>query len=341
MSSRTRNFRTLLGKVADGNFLTLEEAKQAFSIIMNGEATPAQTAGLLMGLRVRGESIDEISGGAIAVREKVDAIDAPEGAIDTCGTGGDAKGTFNISTGAAIVAAACGVPVAKHGNRAVSSNSGSADVLMELGVNIDANTLLIKHAFTEAGIGFLMAPRHHKAWRYVAPIRAELGSRTIFNLLGPSANPAGVTRQIMGVYDRSWLEPIAAVLRNLGSEKAWVIHGSDGIDELTTTGVSHVVELSEGKFRSFEIVPEDVGLSRASISDIRGGNAKFNADAMNSMLNGKLGPIRDIVLLNASAAIFVAGRVNNLSEGVKEAEKAIDCGAAMTTLRKLIEITNR
>ncbi len=341
MSSSAEKFRILIEKVANGKFLTLEESKQAFAIIMTGDATVAQTAGLLMGLRVRGESVDEISGGAMAVRARVDGIEAPDGAIDTCGTGGDAKGTFNISTGAAIVAAACGVPVAKHGNRAVSSKSGSADVLMELGVNIDADTLLIKEAFTEAGIGFMMAPRHHKAWRHVAPVRAEQGSRTIFNILGPLANPAGVKRQIMGVYDRSWLEPIAAVLHNLGSEKAWVIHGSDGIDELTTTGVSYVVELYKGQLSSFEIVPEDAGLSRADDADIRGGNAKVNADTMNSMLKGTLGPIRDIVLLNTAAALMVAGRASNLSEGVKEAMHAIDSGAAIATLKKLIEITNR
>lgn len=341
MKSSSEYFRMLIGKVANGDFLSLEESQEAFAIIMSGEATSAQTAGLLMGLRVRGESIDEISGGAIAVRAKASAIDAPEGAIDTCGTGGDGKGTFNISTGAAIVTAACGVPVAKHGNRAVSSQSGSADVLVRLGVNIEADTSLIKDAFTEAGIGFLMAPRHHKAWKYVAPVRAELGSRTIFNLLGPLANPAGVKRQIMGVFDRSWLEPIAAVLRNLGSEKAWVIHGSDGIDELTTTGVSYVVELSKGQFRSFEVVPEDAGVPRSSIAEISGGNVEANAHAMYSMLSGNRGPIRDIVLLNASAALLVAGRVKNLSEGVKQGAHAIDCGAAMTTLKKLIEITNR
>ena len=242
MTDSLESFRGILANVAAGNALSVAEAEHAFDIMMAGEATPAQMGGLLMGLRVRGETVDEITGGARAMRARALKMDAPEGAIDTCGTGGDAKGTFNVSTGAAILSAACGVPVAKHGNRALSSKSGSADVLTALGVNIDADMALVREALFEAGIGFLMAPRHHGAMRHVAPTRVELGTRTIFNLLGPLSNPAGAKRQIIGVFDQAWAEPMAAVLRNLGSERVWVLHGSDGIDELTTTGPSTVVE---------------------------------------------------------------------------------------------------
>ncbi len=341
MNDSLENFRGILANVAAGNALSVAEAEHAFDIMMAGEATPAQMGGLLMGLRVRGETVDEITGGARAMRARALKMDAPEGAIDTCGTGGDAKGTFNVSTGAAILSAACGVPVAKHGNRALSSKSGSADVLTALGVNIDADMALVREALFEAGIGFLMAPRHHGAMRHVAPTRVELGTRTIFNLLGPLSNPAGAKRQIIGVFDQAWTEPMAAVLRNLGSERVWVLHGSDGIDELTTTGPSTVVELKDGELRHFEVTPEDAGLARATLDDIKGGDAKANAKAMTEMLGGAAGPIRDIVLLNTAAALIVAERVENLRDGVAMAANAIDTGAACATLNKLIEITNR
>ncbi|PPR24873.1 MAG: Anthranilate phosphoribosyltransferase [Alphaproteobacteria bacterium MarineAlpha10_Bin1] len=341
MNDSLENFRGILANVAAGNALSVAEAEHAFDIMMAGEATPAQMGGLLMGLRVRGETVDEITGGARAMRARALKMDAPEGAIDTCGTGGDAKGTFNVSTGAAILSAACGVPVAKHGNRALSSKSGSADVLTALGVNIDADMALVREALFEAGIGFLMAPRHHGAMRHVAPTRVELGTRTIFNLLGPLSNPAGAKRQIIGVFDQAWAEPMAAVLRNLGSERVWVLHGSDGIDELTTTGPSTVVELKGGELRQFEVTPEDAGLARAVLDDIKGGDADANAKAMTEMLDGIPGPIRDIVLLNTAAALIVAERVENLRDGVAMAAEAIDTGAARATLNKLIEITNR
>ena len=340
MNDSLENFRGILANVAAGNALSVAEAEHAFDIMMAGEATPAQMGGLLMGLRVRGETVDEITGGARAMRARALKMDAPEGAIDTCGTGGDAKGTFNVSTGAAILSAACGVPVAKHGNRALSSKSGSADVLTALGVNIDADMALVREALFEAGIGFLMAPRHHGAMRHVAPTRVELGTRTIFNLLGPLSNPAGAKRQIIGVFDQAWAEPMAAVLRNLGSERVWVLHGSDGIDELTTTGPSTVVELKDGELRQFEVTSEDAGLARATLDDIKGGDAKANAKAMTEMLGGAAGPIRDIVLLNTAAALIVAERVENLRDGVAMAANAIDTGAARATLNKLIEITN-
>ena len=341
MNANTEDIRALIAHVAGGNSLSVEQAERAFDIMMAGEATPAQMGGLLMALRVRGETVDEITGGAKAMRARAETIDAPEGAIDTCGTGGDAKGTFNVSTGAAIVAAACGVPVAKHGNRALSSKSGSADVLTSLGVNIDAEMALVKHSLWKANIGFLMAPRHHGAMRHVAPTRVELGTRTIFNLLGPLSNPAGAKRQLIGVFDGIWAEPMAEVLRNLGSERVWVVHGSDGTDELTTTGSSDVVELCDGELRRFEVTPEEAGLTRASLEAIKGGDGDENARTMAAVLDGAPGPIRDIVLLNSAAALIVAGRVENLRDGVTVAAKAVDMGAARATLNELVAISNR
>ncbi len=341
MNANMEDIRALIAHVATGNSLGVEQAERAFDIMMAGEATPAQMGGLLMALRVRGETVDEITGGAKAMRARAIAIDAPEGAIDTCGTGGDAKGTFNVSTGAAIVAAACGVPVAKHGNRALSSKSGSADVLTSLGVNIEADMALVRDSLWQANIGFLMAPRHHGAMRHVAPTRVELGTRTIFNLLGPLSNPAGAKRQLIGVFDGVWAKPMAEVLRNLGSERVWVVHGSDGTDELTTTGPSDVVELRDGELRRFEVTPEEAGLARASLDAIKGGNGDENARTMAAVLDGTPGPIRDIVLLNTAAALIVAGRVETLRDGVAVAAEAVDSGAARATLNKLVAITNR
>ena len=341
MNANTEDIRALIAHVAGGNSLSVEQAERAFDIMMAGEATPAQMGGLLMALRVRGETVDEITGGAKAMRARAETIDAPEGAIDTCGTGGDAKGTFNVSTGAAIVAAACGVPVAKHGNRALSSKSGSADVLTSLGVNIDADMALVKDSLWKANIGFLMAPRHHGAMRHVAPTRVELGTRTIFNLLGPLSNPAGAKRQLIGVFDGVWAEPMAEVLRNLGSERVWIVHGSDGTDELTITGPSDVVELRNGELRRFEVTPEEAGLGRASLDAIKGGDGDENARTMAAVLGGASGPIRDIVLLNSAAALIVAGRVETLRDGVAAAAEAVDSGAVRATLDELVAITNR
>ncbi len=341
MNAGPGDFRALIAHLAAGNSLSVEQSERAFDIMMADEATPAQMGGLLMALRVRGETVDEITGGAKAMRARAVPIDAPEGAIDTCGTGGDAKGTFNVSTGAAIVAAACGVPVAKHGNRALSSKSGSADVLTALGVNIEADMALVREALWQAGIGFLMAPRHHGAMRYVAPTRVELGTRTIFNLLGPLSNPAGAKLQLIGVFDAIWMEPMAEVLRNLGSERVWVVHGRDGMDELTTTGPSEVVELRGGELRRFEVSPEEAGLARATLDDIRGGDGAENARVITAMLDGAPGPVRDIVLLNAAGALIVAGRAETLRDGVAKAAQAIDSGAARATLEQLVAITNR
>ena len=294
-----------------------------------------------MALRVRGETVDEITGGARAMRARALRIDAPDGAIDTCGTGGDGKGTFNISTAAALVVAGCGVPVAKHGNRALSSRSGSADLLAALGVNIDADMALVRAALWEAGIGFLMAPRHHGAMRHVAPTRMELGTRTLFNLLGPLANPAGARRQVIGVFDPKRARDMALVLRNLGSERAWIVHGSDGIDELTTTGPSTVVALEEGDIRGFAVAPEDAGLPRAAPADLAGGDAAHNAAIVRAVLDGAPGPARDVVVLNAAAALAVAGRADGLAEGAALAARAIDGGKAAAALAKLVAISNR
>src|SRR5437899_2078067 len=255
-------FKALIGKVATGAALTREEAASAFDVMMSGEATPSQMGGLLMALRVRGETVDEITGAVSTMRAKMLRVEAPPDAIDVVGTGGDASGSYNISTCAAFIVAGAGVPVAKHGNRALSSRSGAADVLGALGVAIELAPEGVARCIRDAGIGFMFAPAHHPAMKNVGPTRVELGTRTIFNLLGPLSNPAGVRRQMVGVFSRQWIEPLAQVLRNLGSEQAWVVHGSDGLDEITTSGPTYVAALENGGVRTFEIAPEDVGLKR-------------------------------------------------------------------------------
>lgn len=334
------DFKGILARVATGASLGRSEAEAAFEIMMSGEATPAQIGAFLMGLRVRGETVDEITGAATVMRAKAVRVEAPAGTIDTCGTGGDASGTYNVSTAAAIVVAACGVPVAKHGNRAASSKSGSSDVLAALGVNIDADMALVARSLADAGICFLMAPRHHGAMRHVAGARVELGTRTIFNILGPLSNPAGAKRQLLGVFSRQWLEPMAEVLGNLGSSRAWLVHGSDGLDELTTTGPSWVAELRDGTVRTFEVNPEDAGLPLCRAEDLKGGDAAANGAAMRAMLRGAPGAYRDIVLLNSAAALVVAERAADLREGVEIARAAVDGGAAEATLDRLVSITN-
>ena len=332
--------KPILAKVAESNSLTTEEAERAFDIIMSGDALESQIGAFLMALRVRGETVDEITGAVRIMRAKATTIEAPDGAIDVVGTGGDASGTYNISTGSALVVAGCGVPVAKHGNKAVSSKSGAADVLTALGVNLDANMALIEQSIRDAGIGFLMAPRHHSAMRFVGPVRAAMGGRTIFNILGPMSNPASVKRQFTGVFDKRWVEPMAEVLGNLGCEATWVVHGSDGLDELTTTGSSFVAELKDGKVTTFEVSPADAGLQLASAVDIRGGDPDENADAIRAMVDGFEGPFRDIVLLNAAGSLIVAGKTDRLKDGVEIAAAAISKGKVRAALDKLIEITN-
>jgi anthranilate phosphoribosyltransferase len=332
--------KPILNKVADGIALSADEAEEAFGVIMSGDATAAQIAGFLMALRVRGETVDEITGAVRTMRAKMTRISAPEGAMDVVGTGGDGSGTFNISTGAAFVVAGAGVPVAKHGNRALSSKSGAADVLSSLGVNLEADFPVIEQAMAEAGIGFLMAPRHHSAMRFVGPVRVEMGVRTIFNILGPMSNPADVKRQFTGVFSKDWVMPMAETLRNLGCEAAWVVHGSDGLDELTTTGPTHVAALKDGEIREFEVSPTDVGIAIADPADLKGGNPEANAAALRSMLGGDTGAYRDIVLLNAGASLVVAGKADDLAAGVEMAAKSIDSGAALAALDKLVMITS-
>jgi len=334
------DLKPILAKIADGESLSADEAENAFDIIMSGNAAESQIGALLMGLRVRGETIDEITGAVRTMRAKVLAVSAPAGAIDIVGTGGDGFSTYNISTGAALVVAGCGVPVAKHGNRAVSSQSGAADVLTALGINLDADMALIERSIREAGMGFLMAPRHHSAMQFVGPARATMGVRTIFNLLGPLSNPAGVTRQIIGVYARKWIEPMARALGNLGCAAAWVVHGADGLDELTTTGPSHVAELKGGSVCTFMVTPADAGIPVASLNDLKGGDAEFNAAAIRDLVAGKAGPYRDIVVFNAAASLIVAGKVGDLKQGAAMATTAIDDGKASFVLEKLVEITN-
>jgi anthranilate phosphoribosyltransferase len=340
MTTDVQDFKALLSVAAAGKPLTSEQAETAFDIMMSGNATPSQMGGFLMALRVRGETVEEITGAVRAMRAKMTRIEAPAGAIDTCGTGGDAAGTWNISTGAAIAVAACGVAVAKHGNRGLSSKSGAADVLGALGVNIDADMALVKQALWDANICFMMAPRHHSAMRHVGPTRVELGTRTIFNLMGPLSNPAGAKRQLTGVFSRAWIGPMAEVLGKLGAERAWVVHGSDGIDELTTTGPSYVAEWKDGKVTTFEVTPEEAGLPRATATALKGGDPATNALAVNALLDGHPGAYRDIVLYNSAAALLVAGKAATLRAGVQMAAEAIDSGKARATLAELVAITN-
>ena len=333
------DFKTLIGKVAGGEALSVEEAREAFDVIMSGAATPSQIGGFLMALRVRGETVAEITGAVTTMRAKMLPVEAPEDAIDIVGTGGDASGTHNISTCAALVVAACGVPVAKHGNRALSSKSGAADVLSALGVNIDIGPEKIAECIRKAGVGFMFAPAHHSAMKHVGPTRVELGTRTIFNLLGPLSNPASTRRQVIGVFAPQWVEPLAHVMNNLGAERVWVCHG-DGLDEITTTGETRVAELKDGKVRTFTVKPEDAGLKRARRADLLGGSAEDNADAIRKLLAGEKGPFRDVVLLNAAAALVVAGKAGSLKDGVKQAADAIDKGAGRAVLDRLVAVSN-
>ncbi|MBG6209923.1 anthranilate phosphoribosyltransferase [Labrenzia sp. EL_126] len=333
-------FKDLIAKVADGQTLTPDEARQAFEVILSGSATPSQLGGFLMALRVRGESIAEVTGAVATMRSKMLTVKAPADAIDIVGTGGDSSGSYNISTCTAIVVAGCGVPVAKHGNRSLSSKSGAAEALSELGVNIDIDPQKISHCIDKAGIGFMFAPLHHAAMKHVGPTRMELGTRTIFNLLGPLSNPAGVKRQMVGVFARKWVDPVAQSLKELGSETAWIVHGSDGMDEITTTGPTFVSELKDGKVRSFEISPADAGLPLAKAEELKGGMPEENARALRDVLSGTKNAYRDIVLFNSAASLLVAGKVGSLSDGVEMAASSIDNGSAADTLEKLVAASN-
>jgi anthranilate phosphoribosyltransferase len=334
------SFKPLIAKVAAGSQLSRADAAAAFDAILSGEVTPSQMGGFLMALRVRGETVEEITGAVTAMRAKMLPVAAPAGAIDVVGTGGDGSGSYNVSTLAALIVAACGVPVAKHGNRAASSKSGTADTLAALGVKIGVAPALVERCIREAGIGFMLAPAHHAAMRHVGPTRAELGTRTIFNLLGPLANPAGVKRQLVGVFSAAWLTPMAEVLRNLGSERVWVTHGADGLDEMSTTGPTKIVELKDGVIRGFEITPEDVGLTRVDLAALKGGDAAYNAEALKAVLAGARNAYAEIAMLNAAGALVVAGKARELAEGVAMAGDALASGATKLVLERLVDVSN-
>lgn len=332
------SLKPVLVRLAQGERLAESEAEHAFGIIMEGEATPAQIAALLMALRVRGETVAEMTGAVRAMRARMTAIDAPPGAIDIVGTGGDGVGTLNISTAAAMVVAGCGVPVAKHGNRALSSKSGASDALAALGINLDVPIPALEGVLREVGMVFLMAPRHHAALRHAAGPRVELGTRTIFNILGPLTSPARVKRQMTGAFAPQWLRPMAETLARTGSDRAWLVHGQ-GLDELTLAGPSQVVELHDGRIREFAITPADAGLPEAPTEALKGGDPAENAAALEALLHGEHGPYRDCVILNAAAALVVASDANDLRSAAERAARSLDEGAALAVLQRLRRAT--
>ncbi|HEX3917609.1 MAG TPA: anthranilate phosphoribosyltransferase [Caulobacteraceae bacterium] len=333
------DFKPLLGRLADGQTLSEEDAEAFFAAALRGEPTPAQVAAAVTAMRLRGETVGEIAACARAMRRAAITLKHPHQVIDVCGTGGTGISTFNISTAVAFVLAGAGLKVAKHGNRTMTRRSGSADVLTALGVNISANLAQQRRALDEAGVCFLFAPAHHGAMRHVSPIRGELGFRTVFNLLGPLSNPAGAQRQVLGAFSPRWVEPLARVLGALGTERAWVVHG-EGLDEMTTTGTTEVAEWRDGHVRLFNVTPEAVGLPRATLADLAGGEPASNANAIRALLDGKAGAYRDIVLLNAAAALLVADKVETLRDGVTLAAAAIDDGRAGRALEMLVQTTN-
>ncbi|EKF57088.1 anthranilate phosphoribosyltransferase [Agrobacterium albertimagni AOL15] len=331
--------KPFIAKIATRQPLSRQEASDAFEILMSGEASMAQVGGFLMGLRVRGETVDEIAGAVSIMRQKMVPVDAPEDAIDIVGTGGDGTNTYNISTLAALIVAGAGVPVAKHGNRALSSKSGTADALSQLGVKLDIEPDMISRCIREAGIGFMFAQLHHPAMRHVGPARVELGARTIFNIVGPLSSPARVKKQLFGVYSPEWLVPGAEALRDLGLTSAWVVHGS-GLDEITTTGPSQVAELKDGEIRTFELTPDDFGVETVSLDAIRGGDGTVNAAALRDVLGGAKTAYRDVALCNAAASLVVAGKAKDVTEGMHLASQSLDTGSAARALDTLITISN-
>ena len=331
--------KPFIGKAADGP-LSRQDAEQAFGFIMEGEASPAQIGAFLMALRVRGETVDEIAGAASAMRSRAARVHAPEGAMDIVGTGGDGKGTLNISTAAAFVVAGAGVPVAKHGNKALSSRSGAADALSEMGVNVMVPAEVAEAALAATGICFMMAPMHHAAMRHVQPVRVELGTRVIFNILGPLTNPAGVKHQLTGAFSADVLRPMAETLSALGTETAWLVHGSDGTDELSICGSSQVVSLCEGSLTEIEVHPEMAGLPVHPFETITGGTPEKNAEAFRNLLNGAQNAYRDAVLLNSAAALLLVGKVDDLKTGAEVAAESLDSGAARVKVEALARATS-
>ena len=334
------DLKAIIGKVAAGGQLSRDEARDAFEAIMSGEASPVQIGAFLTGLRLRGETVDESAGAVATMRAKMVRVTAPADAIDVVGTGGDASGSYNISTATAFVVAGAGVPVAKHGNRALSSKSGAADTLSALGVRIDLPPDMIAACIGDAGIGFMFAPAHHSAMKHVGPARAELGFRTVFNLIGPLSNPANVRRYLLGVFSPDWVEPLAHVLGELGAERAWVVHGAGGLDEISPAGETMVAALEDGEVTTFAISPESAGLPVSPTEAIKGGDAAHNAEALRALLGGAPGAYRDTVLLNAAAALIVAGKAADLAEGVRLAAASIDEGRARDRLERLIAVSN-
>jgi anthranilate phosphoribosyltransferase len=331
--------KPFLAKIASRQPLTRQEASDAFEILMSGEASMAQVGGFLMGLRVRGETVDEIAGAVSIMRQKMVVVDAPEDAIDIVGTGGDGTNTYNISTLAAIIVAGAGVPVAKHGNRALSSKSGTADALSQLGVKLDIDPPTISRCIREAGIGFMFAQLHHPAMRHVGSARVELGARTIFNIVGPLSSPARVKKQLFGVYSPEWLVPGAEALRDLGLTDAWVVHGN-GLDEITNTGPSLVAALKDGEISTFELTPSDFGVETVTLDAIRGGDGTVNAAALRDVLGGAKTAYRDVALCNAAASLIVAGKAKDVMEGMHLASQSLDSGSAARALETLIAISN-
>jgi anthranilate phosphoribosyltransferase len=332
-------FKSFVQKVATGATLSKAEAQEAFDTMLTGGATPAQIGAFLMALRVRGETVDEISGAVASLRGKVIPVIAPEGAMDIVGTGGDGSGSYNVSTATAFVVAGCGVKVAKHGNRGMSSKSGTADTQAALGIKLDISPEVISRCMEEAGIGFMFAQGHHPAMKHVGPYRVEMGTPTIFNLMGPLSNPAGVKNQLLGVYSPKWVEPLAHVLKELGSESVWVVHGA-GLDEITLTGTTKVAALKNGTVTTFDITPEDAGLSRCDPKALKGGEASENAAALLAVLDGAASAYADITKFNAAAALIIAGKAADLKEGVALAEQSIHSGAARKALEKLVAVSN-
>ena len=327
--------------LAQGINLSEDEMLGAMKDIMEGQATDAQIASFLTALRIKGETVEEITGAVKVMRDKVTRIKAPEYTVDTCGTGGDMAHTFNISTASAIIVAACGVPVAKHGNRSVSSRSGSADVLEALGVKIDLKPENVEKCLETTGFGFMFAPLFHPAMKYAAGPRKEMGIRTIFNILGPLTNPAGAQRQVLGVFSDALTEPLAKVLANLGAKHAFIVHGEDGLDEITNTDKTKISELKDGRIDTYFITPEDLGFERAKKDDLLGGTAKENAQIIIDILSGKKGPKRDIAVMNASAALIAGDRAKSFSDAIKKASEAIDSGKALKKLEEIKVVTNR
>jgi len=336
----TMDIKPALHKLSTGCDLDPDEMKGAMETIMEGQASPAQIGAFLMGLRVKGETADEIAAAVAVMRHKMVPVKAPENAIDIVGTGGDGMGSYNISTASAIVVAAAGVAVAKHGNKALSSKSGSSEALAALGVRLDLDPEAVSRCISEANIGFMFAPNHHPAMRHVGPVRAQMGVRTMFNLLGPQSNPAGVKRYLLGVYSQDWVEVVAAALLANGAVCAWVVHGSDGMDEITTTGPTFVCAVENGGLRSFEICPDDAGLPLSRPEDLVGGDPGHNARAITALFDGEQGAYRDIVLMNSGAALTIAGKAGDLRSGVEMARELIDNGHARRALERLVAVSN-